>query len=256
MPKVTADDFIKAFTKYLGCSCTPIKAANEAALTEIYLEALQEGKQQGYIPLIIVPDDTLWENCKFNTAPDDRHSDFLEISTEETAAYRKQELERILDDGKEFLDEALEERRQEYLEEYQEPLPIGQMGDDEAAIPLNTLLLGMEKLPDMLLAKLPITDPWLAFAFVPFGNWNDCPDTPDLMAVSKYWYEKYQAYPAMISSSVLNFYVGKPATAKQAMELATEHFALCADIVDQGTETIGALADSLCDSEFWFFWWD
>ena len=30
------------------------------------------------------------------------------------------------------------------------------------------------------------TSPWEIFAYLPFGNWNECPDTPELMAVAKY----------------------------------------------------------------------
>ena len=37
------------------------------------------------------------------------------------------------------------------------------------------------------LAKIPLKNPWEIFAYLPFGNWNECPDTPDLMAVAKYW---------------------------------------------------------------------
>lgn len=33
-------------------------------------------------------------------------------------------------------------------------------------------------------------------------------------------------------------------------------YALCADIVDQGTESIEALAAQLLVSNSWFFWWD
>ena len=35
---------------------------------------------------------------------------------------------------------------------------------------------------------IPVKNPWEIFAYLPFGNWNECPDTPDLMAVAKYWF--------------------------------------------------------------------
>ena len=45
----------------------------------------------------------------------------------------------------------------------------------------------------LILAKIPVKNPWEIFAYLPFGNWNDCPDTPDLMAAAKYWFEQYGA---------------------------------------------------------------
>ena len=48
----------------------------------------------------------------------------------------------------------------------------------------------------LILAKIPVKNPWEIFAYLPFGNWNDCPDTPDLMAAAKYWFEQYGAVPA------------------------------------------------------------
>ena len=43
-----------------------------------------------------------------------------------------------------------------------------------------------------------------------------------------------------------------------AMELAMEQYAFCPDTVDQGPEdaSIGWLADTLRQSDKWFFWWD
>ena len=43
----------------------------------------------------------------------------------------------------------------------------------------------------LILAKIPVKNPWEIFAYLPFGNWNECPDTPDLMAVAKYWFEQH-----------------------------------------------------------------
>ena len=30
----------------------------------------------------------------------------------------------------------------------------------------------------LILAKIPVKNPWEIFAYLPFGNWNECPDTP------------------------------------------------------------------------------
>ena len=32
----------------------------------------------------------------------------------------------------------------------------------------------------LILAKIPVKNPWEIFAYLPFGNWNECPNTPEL----------------------------------------------------------------------------
>lgn len=245
-----------AFTKFMGCPCTTLQAKSEEELTALYLDALKQGKEEGFVPVIIFPDETLWEGCKFNSSPDEIHTDLYDINLSNVADYRKLQLQTILEDGQKLLKEYLDETTAEYVDEYKEPLPEGKRESNVQHNIQNQFLLGMNPPFEVILAKIPKIDPWEVFAFVPFGNWNDCPDTPDLMAVSKYWYEKYQAYPAVICSDTVNYYVEKPATHEQAMELAFEQFAFCRDVVEQGTETIALLADCLTESKCWFFWWD
>jgi len=38
--------------------------------------------------------------------------------------------------------------------------------------------------------------------------------------------------------------------------LAREQYAYCNDLVDQGTESVAALAAGLLDGTVWYFWWD
>ena len=76
------------------------------------------------------------------------------------------------------------------------------------------------------------------------------------MAVAKYWFETYQAVPALMTHDVLEYDLPKPVTRKQQVALAMEQYAYCYDIVDQGVGTIGRLADGLTQSTTWYFWWD
>lgn len=57
----------------------------------------------------------------------------------------------------------------------------------------------------LILAKVPVKNPWEVFAHLPFGNWNECPDTPELMAVTKYWFEQCGAIPAAMTHDLLDF---------------------------------------------------
>ena len=62
---------------------------------------------------------------------------------------------------------------------------------------------------------------------------------------------------ARAGSAVVQCYVEKPPmNAQGALDLAKEQYAYCYDIVEQGTETIPALASELLKSKIWFFWWD
>jgi hypothetical protein len=40
------------------------------------------------------------------------------------------------------------------------------------------------------------------------------------------------------------------------MQLAMEQYLYCADIVDQGVESVANLATLLLKQKVWYFWWD
>jgi len=48
----------------------------------------------------------------------------------------------------------------------------------------------------------------------------------------------------------------RPPTREAALELAREQYVYCSDIVDQGVQTLSALAAVLMQSAWWYFWWD
>lgn len=110
----------------------------------------------------------------------------------------------------------------------------------------------------LILAKIPVKNPWEVFAYLPFGNWNECPDTPELMAAAKYWFEKYGAVPAVMTHDELEFLLPSPVPSDDAMTTALEQYGFCPDVVEQGAEdaTVGSLADVLRQSTVWYFWWD
>lgn len=76
------------------------------------------------------------------------------------------------------------------------------------------------------------------------------------MWIAKYWYEKFGAVPAVMTSDVLEFAALPVKDEKTAAMLALQQYAFCSDIVDQGIGTIGALAGMLMGASSWYFWWD
>lgn len=102
-----------------------------------------------------------------------------------------------------------------------------------------------EKTKPLILAFIPTENPWEIFAFLPFDDWNDCPDTPNLMAVSKYWYKTYHAAPAVVSHDTFEYILPVPIPKTEVIEAAVQQFRFCTDIVEQGVGNIGALAEHL-----------
>ena len=158
----------------------------------------------------------------------------------------------------EFLKGRLEEYLSSFDEDFGKEEIYGEYTENSPA--LNTFIVpdkpGSEK-ESLILLKVPAKQPWEVFAWLPFGGWNECPDTEDMMAVCRYWYEEYGAIPAVITHDELQMYVTSPPdTQEKALSLAEEHYAFCNDAVDQGAGSIKALAGLLQDSAVWYFWWD
>ncbi len=78
-----------------------------------------------------------------------------------------------------------------------------------------------------------------------------------MIAICKYWYEKYQAVPAVFARDIIEFYAPAKLNGQDSIEAAKEHYAFCPDRIDQGeTYTLSELAAGLEESDVWYFWWD
>jgi Domain of unknown function (DUF4253) len=107
------------------------------------------------------------------------------------------------------------------------------------------------------IALAPTIWPWEVPALLRLGSWNECPEAAAHCAVQKYWYEKYGAEIVAATPDVIEMTVPRPPeTREDALELARQQYIYCADIVDQGTETLSNLAATLLHGKYWFFWWD
>ena len=115
---------------------------------------------------------------------------------------------------------------------------------------------GTKKAAEVVIAKIPTENPWEVFAWLPFGGWNECPEPEIMMAVGKYWFQKFGAVPAVISHDILEFVAQPLRDRSAAVGLALEQYAFCNDIIDQGCQEVCILADMLAKSSVWFFWWD
>ena len=238
----TIEEQAEQLKEYLGCPCTYFPPmADDQPILDAYRQARVRGEKEGFLPMLVAVDELLLE-C-----------------LEDADQVRAELLAAPLESGEEFLQKWLKEIKEELGEDepdYWEQL-MGEVSDGEGIDSFLSLrdFNGKKTVP-VVLAEIPIKNPWEVFAWLPFGGWNECPANEEHMAVAKYWFEKYGAIPALMTHDVLEYSLPAPVSQERAMEVAWEQFTYCSDIVEQGVGTIGRLADGLTKSHYWYFWWD
>lgn len=255
-------EMAQTLQKFLACPCqyfAPMR--DDEPIWQAYLAARERGKKEGFTPVLLTLEENLLESCLYNTLPD--YNDYPNFDPAAVTAARQKILAAPLPDGAAVLQE-MQADWQACAEEdgwnWEEAIG-GDLSDGEA----NDHFIGywnyrtQDTLP-LLLAEIPTANPWEVFAWVPFGGWNDCPDTEQHMAAAKRWFELYGAAPGVITMDTLQYILPKPAaaTAEEARPLALELYCFAPDSVDQAAEdfTVGSLAETLSLSTVWYFWWD
>lgn len=194
-------------------------------------DARERGKQDGVCPVLLSVDRHFMESLAF-------------IENNEEAL-----LSSPIADGQALLKARFDNLKEDYEKEYDwETDIVGTAKPDQPEIQFIFENCGL------LLAEIPVDEPWKVFAYLPFGGWNDCPETAEHMAIAKYWYEKYGAEVALIASETLFYKVAHPVV-DDAMKLAEEQLAYSADML-QDYENLSELAAVNKRSTLWRFWWD
>ena len=255
-------ELAEALMEYLDCECIYFPSMkDDDPIMSAYSYAKRESIREGFVPVLIKADDETLLECLVMNADPENDADFYEFDLKTVTEYRKKMLSTSVKDGKAVLEEMIGLRKEEADDDdmdWEEEI----LGKMENGYENNRFSSFWEYNTDMtypmILAKIPVKHPWEIFAYLPFGNWNECPDTPELMAVAKYWFEQYGAVPAVLTHDVLEFDLSTAISKECAMEVALEQYGFCPDIVDQGPEdaTVGSLADVLRQSKVWYFWWD
>ena len=120
-----------------------------------------------------------------------------------------------------------------------------------------TDVLSEEPLPFVEIALLPTPHSWEAPAFLLWGGWNDVPSPGELVAIFRRWSRTYGAEVVAMTGAVVEMTVPEPpATERDAIDLAREHFLVAPDNVWQGTGDLDLLAAAVLDAPVWYFWWD
>ena len=255
-------DAAQAIMEYLDCECTYFPSmADDDPIMSAYSDAKQESVKKGFVPVLIQANDETLLECLVMNADPENDADCYEFDLKTVEEYRKKMLAAPVKDGKAVLEALTGQRREEAEDDDMdwEKEVLGEMkgGYDNCRFS-NYWDSDTGMTHPLILARIPVKNSWEIFAYLPFGNWNECPDTPDLMAVAKYWFEQYGAVPAAMSHDELEFELPAPVSREKAMEAAAEQYGFCPDIVDQEQDdpTVGNLADVLWQSTIWYFWWD
>lgn len=118
-------------------------------------------------------------------------------------------------------------------------------------------ILSGEPLQEVVISIVPAAQSWQVPCYLKTGGWNECPGPAEHAALFRYWQHKYEATVACVTSDVIEMQVGRPPTTREeALILAREQYVYCPDIVQQGVETIEALAATVLNAKVWYFWWD
>ena len=252
----------QAIMEYLDCECTYFPSMkDDDPIMSAYSYAKRESVKEGFVPVLIRADDETLLECLVMNADPENDADIYEFDLKTVTEYRKKMLSAPIKDGKAVLEELTGQRKEE-AEDDDMDWEEEALGEMEGGYENNRISCYWDSDTDMthplILAKIPVKNPWEIFAYLPFGNWNDCPDTPELMAAAKYWFEQHGAVPAAMSHDELEFLLPAPVPKKKAMDVAVEQYGFCPDIVDQEQDdpTVGNLADVLWQSIVWYFWWD
>ena len=250
----------QAIMEYLDCECTYFPSmADDDPIMSAYSYAQRLGVREGFVPVLIKADDETLLECLVMNADPEHNADFYEFDLKTVEEYRKKMLSAPIKDGKAVLEELTGQRKEE-AEDDDMDWEAEVLGEMEGGYDNDRFSCYWDSDSHMtyplILAKIPVKNPWEIFAYLPFGNWNECPDTPDLMAVAKYWFEQHGAIPAAMSHDELEFELPTPISKERAMEVAVEQYGFCPDLDQNEDGSIGSLADVLWQSTVWYFWWD
>ena len=255
-------ELAEAMMEYLNCECTYFPSmTDDDPIMSAYNYAKRESVKEGFVPVLIKADDEiLWECLIMNSDPDSDGEDDYAFDPDKVAEYRKKMLSAPIKNSKAVLEEMIGQRKEEAEDDdmdWDEEI-LGEMegGYDNRRFSSYWNSDNNMTYP-LILAKIPVKNPWEIFAYLPFGGWNECPNTSELMAVAKYWFEQHGAVPAAMSHDELEFTLPAPVPEEKAMGTAVEQYGFCPDVVDQEEDpTVGNLADVLRQSTVWYFWWD
>lgn len=227
-----------------GCEAyLPVERAGNEEITSLYLELYAEGKEKGYVPVLVYVDDVLERTINYNFEEKGREEYIAEILASER------------EDGKALFDRYYSELEKHYGGELEtngfiDPLLSLYGSGSGSLVPSGSLFDGK-----LYIVKVPAENPYEIFAWLPFCGWNECPAVGDMISMCEYWYNEYGAVPAAVTYDTLTFYLAEPVTDREtAVKAAKEQCAFSSEVLGMGG--IDAYVAMTLNSNVWTFWWD
>ena len=222
-------------------SATQVRAdISPQALKNLWLESRERGKKEGFCPVLLLV--TYNFRCCLDEIVKDK---------ERFAQWHQQVLSSPVQDGQALLKRQFDLNKTDYEKEFDWQTDV--IGDIEPREALNDFPILEDYVPgNLLLAEIPVSEPWQVFAYIPYGGWKNCPPPEIHMAVAKYWYERYGAEIAWIVPNLM-YHVPQPVV-KDAMTLAEEQFAYSVDTL-QDYGNLATLAETNKKYTLWGFFW-
>ncbi|MBO7577687.1 MAG: DUF4253 domain-containing protein [Prevotella sp.] len=251
------EQVIRKMQELACCHTTFYDSTDPVRIEEAYKEAVERGEREGFFPVLLVLVDDIKDIILHQFGVKDGKNG---IDMEKVQMHR-QELMHSTESGKDWLDVRLRELQKGFKTESPDFYRMDVLGEYTSNGIGQTSFSGIinyqtERTYPLLLAEVPVKQPWQILAWFPNGGGSKRPKAEHLVSVAKYWYEKYGAVPAVICDGILEFAVPQPVSEEDSLPLAEEHYAFCTDIVDENLGTINALADVLRKSTVWLFWTD
>ena len=110
--------------------------------------------------------------------------------------------------------------------------------------------------PEVALVRVPTPHSWEIPAYFLFGGWNFIATPEQMVAVAKYWHERWGAEVCGICQESLEFRVArKPASHEESVALLREHYLFCSEM-ELDEDGLEEMAADLRVMDYWFFWWD
>ncbi|MCP8995469.1 DUF4253 domain-containing protein [Rothia sp. P3C3.S176] len=251
--------------------------APRAELNRRYLEHLYEGKNRGTTPIVVALDPTLLGTIENNVSL--RTSTPVQHITGDTVERYAHEL---ITDQHHYLDQVGVEvaaheafrhlNESAYLHTYRRLMENGELGEDDIGRPLKAeypfeLTAGIinekvkaadiDSAAELLIMDLPLRDVSGVFAYLPFGGWDSSPSPEAMLSIARYWFERDDAYPAVIASDFIEFYTPVPVTTRRDAEiLAVEHTMVSSAMPVRVYRGFDKLVEALYGQHDWYLWWE
>jgi len=244
--------YCKAIVDFLGCEYEYFEFTMGDEIYARYTQLAAQGREDGFIPLVIIPTDTLAETFDV---------EFLDevygtgTTPQALAAWREQAIaEAAQADAEAFFRTEQERLERVYGERLMPPLGSFVPTRPDQGKPLSGSVRPEE---EAVIVKIPTRNPWELAIWAPMGGFNDCPGPVQQAAVFRYWYEKYGAAPVVLQGhDSWELQLDRPPQSDADCEaLAREHMIFCFDLAGFA-DSIRAYASTLRGATTWQFWWD